>query len=133
FAPTFQAGEAVRFIKPRRVKWHPYFEGTRCTGYRFGEGGPIVARLYNKTLQCRGKHGEGYAALLAARSGSAFDPDRDVWRLEFQVRREGMTSFRLAPASDVSANADSSQPEALEAAVEAEIMAELSAEELPHL
>jgi hypothetical protein len=39
FAPTFDAGEVARFVKPRRVKWHPYFEGTRCTGYRFGAGG----------------------------------------------------------------------------------------------
>ena len=97
FAPTFDAGEVQRFVKPRRVKWHPYFEGTRCTGYRFGSGGPILARLYNKSTERRTRHDEGYFALLVARHPAAFDPDRDLWRLEFQLHREGMRCFRLAP------------------------------------
>jgi hypothetical protein len=50
-----------------------------------------------------------------------------VWRLEFQIRREGMTSFRLAP--DVSIGDDSEDLTDLEAHIEAE----LSAEELPQL
>jgi hypothetical protein len=41
FAPTFDAGEVERFIKPRRLKWHPYFEGNRCTGYRCHFGPPL--------------------------------------------------------------------------------------------
>lgn len=127
FVPTFDAGEVESFVKPRRVKWHPYFEGTRCTGYRFGSGGPILARLYNKSTERRTRHDDAYFALLAARTPAAFDPDRDVWRLEFQIRREGMTSFRLAP--DVSIGDDSEDLTDLEAHIEAE----LSAEELPHL
>src|SRR5260221_11993172 len=47
FAPPFDAGEVERFVKPRRLKWHPHFEGTPRTGYRFGSGGPLLARLYN--------------------------------------------------------------------------------------
>src|SRR5262249_993154 len=39
--------------------------------YRFSEGEHIVARLYHKTAQCRGRHDESYAALLAARCGAA--------------------------------------------------------------
>jgi len=75
----------------------PSFEGTRCTGYRFGSGGPILARLYNNSTKRHTRHDEGYFALLATRHPAAFDPERDVWRLEFQLRREGMRSFRLAP------------------------------------
>jgi hypothetical protein len=59
FAPTFDAGEVERFVKPRRVKWHPYFEGNRCTGYRFGSGDAILARLYDKSTERRTRHDEG--------------------------------------------------------------------------
>jgi hypothetical protein len=132
FAPTFDAGEVERFIKPRRVKWHPYFEGNRCTGYRFGEGGAIVARLYNKSLHARERHDTAYPALLAARSPDQFDPERDVWRLEFQLRREALTDFRpLAPISDAAGEDDATDDDP--ASLEAEIEAELAAEELPHI
>jgi hypothetical protein len=128
FAPTFDAGEIARVVKPRRVKWHPYFEGTRCTGYRFGSGGPILARLYNKSTERKTRHDEAYFALLAERNPAIYDPERDVWRLEFQVRREGMTSFRLAPEPETS-NKDATDLDDLAAQVDAE----LSAEDLPHL
>jgi hypothetical protein len=123
FAPTFDAGEVERFVKPRRVKWHPYFEGNRCTGYRFGSGDAILARLYDKSTERRTRHDEGYFALLAARNPSTFDPDKSVWRLEFQIRREGMRSCRLAPQSDANEEDDT----------DLQVAAELSAEELPHL
>jgi hypothetical protein len=128
FVPSFAAGEVERFVKPRRLKWHPFFEGTHCTGYRFGSGDPILARLYNKSTERRARHDEGYFALLAARDPAAFDPNCDVWRLEFQIRREGLTSFRLAPST----TADEREEE-LEDDLEAQIEAELSAEDVPHL
>ena len=54
----------------------------------------------------------------------AFDPDKTVWRLEFQIRREGMKSFRLAPQTDEDGEAED---------LDLQVAAELSAEELPHL
>src|SRR5215469_162840 len=128
FAPSFAAGEVERFVKPRRLKWHPFFEGTHCTGYRFGSGDPILARLYNKSAERRARHDEGYFALLAARDPVVFDPNRDVWRLEFQIRREGLTSFRLAPSTTADETKDEDEGD-----LEAQIEAELSAEEVPHL
>lgn len=124
FAPTFDAGEVERFVKPRRLKWHPFFDGTRCTGYRFGSGGPLLARIYNKTLERKTRQDDAYFALLAARNPETFNPERDVWRLEFQVRREGMTAFRLAPETDGIEESDD---------LDAQIESELSAEEVPHL
>jgi hypothetical protein len=59
-------------------------------------------------------------ALLTARNDDAYDPEQDVWRLEFQLRREGAKGFKLyAP------------PE--EDDDEAEIEAEVAAEELQHI
>jgi len=120
FVPTFAAGEERRFIRARSLLWHPYIVGTTCQGYRFGSGDPLMARIYNKTVECRRRHDEGYAALLAARNGERFDASHEVWRLEFELKREALSSLKLAAELDTED-------------VEADIEAELSAEELPHV
>jgi hypothetical protein len=89
------------------------------TGYCFGRG-HLQARLYNKTHETTAKANDAYTALLTARHGAAFDPTHDVWRLEFQLRREGAKGFKLY-----------TPPE--EDDEEAEIEAELAAEDLQHL
>jgi hypothetical protein len=63
---------------------------------------------------------EWYPALLAARNGDRFDPALDLWRLEFQLRREGVKGFRLSAKPEVT------DPDAV-------IDAELAAEDLPHI
>jgi hypothetical protein len=79
-----------------------------------------MARIYNKTTECRRRHDESYATLLAARNGERFEPSLDVWRLEFELKREALSSLKLAAELDTE-DAD------------ADIEAELSAEELPHV
>jgi hypothetical protein len=119
-APTLDGGsrELRAFIRPGKTKWGFYGQGLHPTRYTFGRG-HVQARLYNKTLETREKANDAYIALLVARSGETFDPSLEVWRLEFQLRREGVKGFRLyAP------------PEADD---EAEIEAELAAEELQHI
>jgi hypothetical protein len=121
YAPTLDGGsrELRAFIRPGKTKWGFYGQGLSPTGYTFGRG-HVQARLYNKTLETREKANDAYAALLVARNGETFDPSLDVWRLEFQLRREGVKGFRLyAP------------PEADDD--EAQIEAELAAEELQHI
>jgi hypothetical protein len=119
FIPTFSEGEEWRFIRRRSLLWHPYIVGTTCQGYCFGSGDSLMVRNYNKTAECR-RHDESYAALVAARNGEGFDPTRDVWRLEFELKREALASLKLVAELDTE---DS----------EADIEAELSAEELPHV
>jgi len=107
------------FIRPGRVKGALYFQGGVATGIQFGRS-QVVARLYNKTLETKEKGNEAYAELLTARCGDAFDPEQDVWRLEFELKREGAKGFRLyAP------------PE--EEDPDEEVEAEMSAEELQHI
>lgn len=125
FEPTFDAGEVERFIKPRRLKWHPFFDGRRCTGYRFGSGGPLMARLYNKTVERATRQDDAYFALLAAWNPDTFDPERTVWRLEFQLRREGLTGFHLAPdLASVDQESDDAETRSLDVQLEAELTAE---------
>jgi hypothetical protein len=121
YAPTLSnLSEELRgFIRPGRVKGALYFEGGAATGIQFGRS-QVVARLYNKTLETREKSNEAYAELLTARCGEEFDPEQDVWRLEFELKREGAKGFRLyAP------------PE--EEDPDEEVEAEMSAEELQHI
>ena len=107
------------FIRPGRVKGALYFQGGAATGIQFGRS-QVVARLYNKTLETKEKGNEAYAELLTARCGEAFNPEQDVWRLEFELKREGAKGFRLyAP------------PE--EEDPDEEVEAEMSAEELQHI
>jgi hypothetical protein len=117
--PTAEVGEGLQFIKPARVTWQAYHDGATFTGLVFGSGS-ILARVYNKSVQARQRHDDAYAALLSERNPDTFDPTQDVWRLEFQLRREGTTGFRLYTAPDADDD-------------EATIEAELAAEELPHL
>jgi len=121
YAPSLSGAseELRRFIRPGKTKWAFHGQGLHPTGYSFGKGN-IQARLYNKTRETVEKANDAYAALLAARNSEAFEPTQDVWRLEFQVRREGAKGFKLyAP------------PE--EDDDEAEIEAELAAEDLQHI
>jgi len=123
FIPSYSAGEDRRFIRPRRTLWHPFNEGNTCLGYRFGSGKPLMARLYNKTAERKKRHDESYSVLLQERAsafGIPYDPNLDVWRLEFELHREAVTSLKLAPESDAEDT-------------DADIEAELSAEELPHV
>jgi len=117
--PTAELGHVLRFIKPARVKWHAYHDGGTFTGFVFGSGA-ILARLYDKGLQARQRADDAYIALLAERSPDRFDPERAIWRLEYQLRREGATGFRLYAPPDVDDD-------------DAVIEAELSAEDLPHI
>ena len=121
YAPALSnLSEELRcFIRPGRVKGALYFQGGAATGIQFGRS-QVVARLYNKTLETKEKGNEAYAELLTARCGEAFNPEQDVWRLEFELKREGAKGFRLyAP------------PE--EEDPDEEVEAEMSAEELQHI
>jgi|GEM_PF-484750 len=123
FIPSYSAGEERRFIRPRRTLWHPFNEGNTCLGYRFGSGNPLMARIYNKTAERKKRHDESYGVLLQKHTtglGIPYDPELDVWRLEFELHREAIASFKLAPESDAEDT-------------EADIEAELSAEDLPNV
>src|SRR5215472_14950989 len=63
---------------------------------------------------------EWYATLLGERHGEHFDLSVELWRLEFQLRREGIKGFRLWSKPEME------DPDAV-------IDEELEAEDLPHL
>jgi hypothetical protein len=121
YAPSLEntKEELCAFIRPGQVKGALYFQGTHATGYQFGRS-KMMARLYNKTIEVKETANDAYGALLTARNGEMYDPTQEVWRLEFQVQREGMKGFKLyAPPEETDD--------------ELEIERELAAEELQHI
>ena len=103
------ASSVHRFIKPARVKWQAFTDGTTFTGFVFGSGS-VLARIYNKSHQAKQKLDDAYFALLAERNPDTFDPEQDVWRLEFQLRREGIKGFKLYAEPDAPTMTPSSTP-----------------------
>jgi hypothetical protein len=91
-----------RFVT-RSVRNHAYYEpaeeahrGLRLTGFRFGKD-QLVARLYDKTAEIEqgGKH------WMRDVWGDRLDPNRPVWRLEYQFRREAIADFNLRGVDEV--------------------------------
>ena len=58
----------------------------KFSGWSIGAGGPISARLYDKTLEIRVKRYRAYLPELWKLAG--WDGEQAVWRLEFQLRGE---------------------------------------------
>ncbi len=117
--PTYTTGEDRLFIKPSRTKWKPEMDGNRCTGYRFGSG-KVQARIYNKTLQTQLTHCDWYRELVAQHNPQGYDPALPVWRLEFQLLRDGVKGFKLYCTPEVT------DPDDV-------VQAELDREDLPHI
>ncbi len=111
--------ELRRFIRPSKTKWKFHGQGQTPTGYEFGKS-KVMARIYNKTIEAKERANEAYAALLQTRCGDAYDPEQDVWRLEFELNRDGAKGFRLYAKPEIEDD-------------EAELDMELAAEELEHI
>jgi len=65
-----------------------HMHGRQLNGFTFGRS-DVVARIYDKTLQMRTK-GESWTELI----WKDRDPEKSVWRIEFQFRRSGLRSLR---------------------------------------
>ena len=101
--------DVMRFrALPRKRR--QFFDFPHLTGMDFGAGGEVMARLYDKTreIQTESPDKAWFREVWARAPG--YEPDAPVWRLEYQLRREGFRSFRTAVGrldtwSDVESNA----------------------------
>jgi hypothetical protein len=71
-------------------------EGRRLTGLQFGRS-ELVGRIYDKTRELK-KSGKRW---LWDHWGQAVDPERPVWRIEFQFKRDEVKSFRFGDLSEL--------------------------------
>jgi hypothetical protein len=60
--------------------------GLKKTGFTFGKG-DFMLRVYNKTTQLRTIKKSGYVIPLRWEQHKNYDEHKDVWRVEFQLRR----------------------------------------------
>lgn len=70
-----------------------YRSNRTFTGFEFGKG-ELRARLYDKTTEIADTDKSKWVPALWASSGR-YDASLPVWRLEYQLRREGLTGFAI--------------------------------------
>lgn len=85
-----QAADLSHFIG-RPKDQASYLSNSAFTGFSFGKG-DLVARLYDKTTEIQ-KSGKSWF-LPIWQASPAFAEAEPVWRLEFQLRRPALRSFR---------------------------------------
>ncbi|BBO18500.1 conserved hypothetical protein [Candidatus Brocadia pituitae] len=83
--------EKVSWIT-RAQKTHKYWNGDIFTGWTIGQGGDILARLYDKTVEIE-KSRKDYLREIWEKQG--WDTFQRVWRLEFQLRRELLGQMKI--------------------------------------
>lgn len=85
----------------RAVEIHSYAKDQEFTGWTVGMGGIIAARLYDKTKEI--KHsGKSWAETLWLPAG--WKPGQQVWRLEFEFKRDYLKERSLSSLDSVLAN-----------------------------
>jgi hypothetical protein len=85
----------------RAVEIHSYAKDQEFTGWTIGMGGIIGARLYDKTKEI--KHsGKSWAESLWVPAG--WEPGQQVWRLEFEFKRDYLKERQLSSLESVLVN-----------------------------
>lgn len=72
-------------------------ESDQVTGISFGAGNEVSARLYDKTRELLKSRKDYLKPLWAANGWTEAD---QVWRMEFQIRREGLPVEMKGPAAE---------------------------------
>lgn len=64
-----------------------YYFGNRFSGFSIGKGDELL-RVYNKTLEIAQKKEKSFISVLSWQNNPNFNNQKNVWRMEFQLRRE---------------------------------------------
>ncbi len=85
----------------RAVEIHSYAKDQEFTGWTIGMGGIIAARLYDKTKEIT-HSGKSWAERLWLPAG--WEPGQQVWRLEFECKRDYLKERGLTSLESVLVN-----------------------------
>ena len=72
-----------------------FVRGRQFTGFRFGAGGPVVLRIYDKLLEIARQSGKTWFEDVWAKACEPPEPGEPVWRVEMQLRREFLKEFHV--------------------------------------
>ena len=75
-----------------------YYQHDALSGWTFGQGGQLSARLYDKTLEIQKSKKYWLHELWAA---AGWEPAQPVWRMEFQVKREALKELGIRSVPDL--------------------------------
>jgi hypothetical protein len=103
FVPGFDINDRLgRSFSSRARQTQMYQDSGKVTGLGFGKGGAIQARLYNKSVEIK-KSRKDY--LLPIWKEKGWNGQSDVWRLEFELKREFLTSAGISNLDDLALGA----------------------------
>lgn len=74
-----------------------YFSGKKFSGFTVGSGDPLLLRIYNKTLEVRTSQKTWFHDIW---ENANWNKQKDVWRVEFQIRRKGLKEFGISSIDD---------------------------------
>ena len=99
FVPSYDLStiEVDDWITRAREKLKRYV-GRQFTGWSIGQGGDLSARLYDKLLEIQ-KSRKWYMPQLWAACG--WQGEANVWRLEFQIRRDVLVEMGVSSLDDL--------------------------------
>lgn len=80
-----------------------YDVGRKFSGFTIGKGSPLQARIYNKSLEIPNS-GKLWFRQIWVENG--WREDKDVWRIEFQLRREILKEFSIDSFEDLISKED---------------------------
>lgn len=69
-----------------------YYHGRKFTGFSFG-GGDDMIRVYNKTVEITKNPDKAFIKMFVWERNPNYNPDREVWRIEAQYRREKLKTM----------------------------------------
>jgi hypothetical protein len=99
WSKRFQSGDVEKFTTRAKSK-AAFYDCGRVSGFTIGKG-EIQARIYDKTLEIR-RSGKDWLYDLWGKEKDS--PDLQVWRVEFQLRREALRDFRIETFEDLLAS-----------------------------
>jgi hypothetical protein len=83
----------------RAEEIHTYSVRRKLSGWTMGLGGPMAARLYNKTLEIQEHSYKFFFHEMWEKAG--WIPSDEVWRLEFELKRAALGSLGISSLSDL--------------------------------
>lgn len=96
---SLEAEDRSRFIARANAR-STYELADDLTGLSWGMGGAVAARIYDKTLESQRSRTDWWPSVW----GDAYDPECQVVRIEFQVKRDALREFSLNSPDDVLAS-----------------------------
>ncbi|GGG09642.1 replication initiation factor [Paenibacillus abyssi] len=91
--------EDVKGVVTRATSKSKYFvnqeftTGRQFSGFQIGRGDPMLARIYNKTIEIQKSGKEWFYEIWSQHN---WDSSKEVWRVEFQLRRKAIKELGIS-------------------------------------